>query len=66
VPVERYTAWGILALLIYGTAALVRWLPKMALDLAESFVQSLTGDREWLTGDRALFLGTFFIAMFGF
>ena len=63
---DRIKASGILSVLIFETAALARWLPKMALDFVESFVDSLTGDREWLTGDRALFLGAFFITMFGF
>ena len=63
---EMLAAWWLLVVLIYGAALLAGWLPSVAPDFVESFVESLTGDSNWLTGDSALFLGTFVLASVGF
>jgi hypothetical protein len=65
-PYEKVAAWWLLVVLIYGAALLSGWLPSVAPDFVESFVESLTGDSKWLTGDSALFLGTFAMASVGF
>jgi hypothetical protein len=58
-PYKRIWGWGILSILVLGTAALVRMLPPLVLFLAERFF--------WpLTGDGVLFLLTFVMAWLGF
>ena len=53
--------WGrvIISILILGLASLASWLRPSVLDHVEPFMR-------WLTGDLAMFLGTFVMAWLGF
>ena len=63
---SRTRGWGILFLLVFGALSLSTLIPTRALEFAESSMGSLTSDRDWLTGDSRLFLGTFGMAWVGF